>query len=113
MTSTTVRTSSRIAPTEVHDALQKHMLVDGYRLVIDLEKSHGSWVVDARRGREVLDFYTSFATLPLGYNPPKLHPPEFRQRILPSALNATKALLARVESAEKLTRPALSEPVTA
>ena len=90
MTSTTVRThpaSLRVAPTDVHSALQKHMLVDGYRLVIDLERSHGSWVVDARRGREVLDFYTSFATLPLGYNHPKLHTAEFRERILPAALN--------------------------
>jgi L-lysine 6-transaminase len=79
--------ASRFAPTEVHEALQKHMLVDGYRLVIDLEKSHGSWIRDARRGRDVLDFYTSFATLPLGYNHPGLHTAEFRERILPAALN--------------------------
>ena len=31
--------SVRIAPTEVHEHLKDHMLVDGFPLVMDLEKS--------------------------------------------------------------------------
>src|SRR5262249_59064376 len=46
------------------------LLVDGYRLVLDVERSHGSWLVDARDGREYLDLYTHFASAPLGSNPP-------------------------------------------
>ncbi|GIH26117.1 putative aminotransferase class-III [Acrocarpospora phusangensis] len=53
----------------VHTRLGRHLLVDGYRLVLDLARSKGSWLVDARDGRRYLDFYTSFASSPLGMNP--------------------------------------------
>ena len=66
------RKASEIAPAAVHDALSRHLLVDGYPLVLDLEKSHGSFLVDARDGSEYLDFYTFFASAPLGLNPPGL-----------------------------------------
>ncbi|SEH02470.1 L-lysine 6-transaminase [Nonomuraea solani] len=55
---------------DVHARLARHLLVDGYRLVLDLELSQGSWLVDARNGRRYLDFYTFFASAPLGVNPP-------------------------------------------
>ncbi|MEU1725444.1 L-lysine 6-transaminase [Nonomuraea sp. NPDC005692] len=55
---------------DVHTRLARHLLVDGYRLVLDLELSRGSWLVDARNGRRYLDFYTFFASAPLGVNPP-------------------------------------------
>ncbi|TDC03547.1 L-lysine 6-transaminase [Nonomuraea longispora] len=55
---------------DVHTRLAHHLLVDGYRLVLDLELSRGSWLVDARDGRRYLDFYTFFASAPLGVNPP-------------------------------------------
>ena len=65
-------TASRVAPEDVHRRLREHLLVDGFRLVVDLERSHGSWLVDARDGREYLDLYTFFASAPLGANPPGL-----------------------------------------
>ncbi|GAA3441556.1 L-lysine 6-transaminase [Planomonospora venezuelensis] len=54
---------------DVHGRLARHLLVDGYRLVLDLERSRGSRLVDARTGRSYLDFYTCFASAPLGMNP--------------------------------------------
>ncbi|MFF0247783.1 L-lysine 6-transaminase [Streptosporangium sandarakinum] len=54
---------------DVHGRLSRHLLVDGYRLVLDLERSRGSRLVDARTGRSYLDFYTFFASAPLGVNP--------------------------------------------
>ncbi len=65
-------TGGGISPHEVHDALSRHLLVDAFPLVLDLEKSHGAWLVDARDGTEFLDFYTFFASSPLGLNPPGL-----------------------------------------
>ncbi|MEV1168169.1 L-lysine 6-transaminase [Nonomuraea sp. NPDC049784] len=62
---------------DVHARLARHLLVDGYRLVLDLELSRGSWLVDARNGRRYLDFYTFFASAPLGVNPP--FDPDFAQ----------------------------------
>jgi len=59
----------RIAPGEVHKVLDRHLLVDGFDFVLDLERSAGSWIVDARTGRRYLDFYTFFASAPLGINP--------------------------------------------
>jgi L-lysine 6-transaminase len=64
------RRNARVSASQVHDRLARHVLVDGYRLVLDVERSHGSWLVDARDGREYLDFYTHFASAPLGANPP-------------------------------------------
>jgi L-lysine 6-transaminase len=57
---------------QVHRHLAEHVLVDGFRLVLDIERSHGSWLVDARDGSEYLDLYTFFASAPLGANPPGL-----------------------------------------
>ncbi|MEV0378774.1 L-lysine 6-transaminase [Nonomuraea sp. NPDC050643] len=62
---------------DVHARLARHLLVDGYRIVLDLELSRGSWLVDARNGRRYLDFYTFFASAPLGVNPP--FDPDFTQ----------------------------------
>ena len=76
-----------IQPAEVHHVLSRHMLADGYDLVMDLQKSKGSWVFDARRGRNVLDFFTNFASVPIGYNHPKMDTPEFRDRIATAAIN--------------------------
>jgi L-lysine 6-transaminase len=57
---------------KVFDTLKKHILVDGFHIVIDLQKSHGCYIVDAASGREYLDFYSYFASLPVGHNHPKL-----------------------------------------
>jgi L-lysine 6-transaminase len=70
MTTTTAYPS--IAPSEVHDAIARHMLADGYELVLDLARSHGSTLVDARDGSEYLDLFTFFASSALGMNHPAL-----------------------------------------
>ncbi len=76
-----------IQPSEVQSVLARHMLADGYDIVMDLKKSKGSWVFDAKRGRALLDFFTNFATCPIGYNHPRLDTPEFRERLADVALN--------------------------
>ena len=76
-----------VQPAEVHNVLSRHMLADGYDIVMDLKKSKGSWVFDARRGRNVLDFFTNFASVPIGYNHPKMDTPEFRERLADVAMN--------------------------
>ncbi|MEO8217417.1 MAG: L-lysine 6-transaminase [Acidobacteriota bacterium] len=76
-----------IQPADVHKVLSRHMLADGYDIVMDLSKSKGSWMFDSRRGRRMLDFFSNFASCPIGYNHPRLDNPEFRQRIADAALN--------------------------
>lgn len=61
---------SHIEPRDVHQRLGGHILADGFPLVLDTAKSHGSWVVDAMTGDQYLDLYSFFASAPLGLNPP-------------------------------------------
>jgi L-lysine 6-transaminase len=62
----------QVSPSEVHEVLSRSVLTDGMKLVIDLHRSRGSRLVDARNGRRYLDMYTFFASAPLGLNPPGL-----------------------------------------
>jgi L-lysine 6-transaminase len=61
---------THLQPAEVHDVLARHVLTDGMKLVLDLRRSRGSRLVDARTGERYLDMYTFFASAPLGINPP-------------------------------------------
>ena len=74
-----------IAPDEVEAEVRKHLIADGFEIVFDLERSHGSWIVDARDGSEYLDFYTFFASLPLGFRHPAFETEENRARLLRAA----------------------------
>ena len=75
------------AAADVHARLARHLLVDGFDLVLDLERSHGSWLVDARDGTDYLDLFTFFASSALGMNHPALaHDPAFRAELLTAAL---------------------------
>ena len=57
---------------QVHETIARHMLADGFELVLDLAASHGSTLVDARDGTEYLDLFTFFASSALGMNHPAL-----------------------------------------
>jgi L-lysine 6-transaminase len=57
------------------------MLVDGFDIVLDLERSHGPWLHDSRSGRDYLDFFTFFASNPLGMNHPKMTDEGFVRKI--------------------------------
>ena len=56
----------------VRAALGKHILADGYEPVMDMKKSHGSWLVDERDGSEYLDMFSMFASGAVGYNHPDI-----------------------------------------
>ena len=74
MTATLV---SPLSPADVHRTLGRYLLADGYELVFDFEKSHGSWVYDRRNGREYLDFLSFFGSNPIGYNHARMKDPDF------------------------------------
>jgi L-lysine 6-transaminase len=77
-----------VAPGQVHEVLRRHLLADGFPLVVDLERSQGSWLVDAMTGYRYLDLYTFFASSPLGINPPEIvEDPEFLAELTRAAAN--------------------------
>ena len=103
----------RVSAQEVHSVLSRHILVDGFHLVPDLNRSQGSWLVDERDGRRYLDFFSNFASQALGWNHPGLALPEFRERLVLAALHkpANSDLYTRffAEFAETFARVAVPE----
>lgn len=77
----------KVAADQVFPILKNSILVDGFHLVIDLEKSHGSTIVGALEGKEYLDCYGYFATLPVGHNHPKMEDEGFRKSLMTAALS--------------------------
>ena len=77
----------KVLPSEVHTVLNRHMLADGFNLVVDLQKSHGSYIYDSRANRTLLDFFSFFASSALGMNHPKLTTPEFLEKLGRTAVN--------------------------
>src|SRR5690554_5894101 len=76
-----------VSPNETIASLRKHILADGYDMVFDMEKSHGVYLYDSKYRRELLDFFTCFASVPLGYNHPKMTgDAEFKKNLLLAAM---------------------------
>ncbi|GAA5521549.1 L-lysine 6-transaminase [Aliifodinibius salicampi] len=80
-------TITDVDPEQVHSILNKHMLTDGYDIVLDLKNSEGVYLLDAKSGEQYLDFFTFFASNPLGMNHPRLNNKEFREKIGEIAIN--------------------------
>lgn len=77
-----------LAPTQVHEVLSRHILADGLDIVLDLDRSSGSYLVDARSGERYLDMFTFFASSPLGMNHPGLADDyAFRDELAEAAVN--------------------------
>jgi L-lysine 6-transaminase len=73
---------TEISPEQVLPELGRHVLIDGFRLVLDLQKSRGCRMVDAVTGRELLDFYGFFGSLPVGFNHPYFRKPAVQADLL-------------------------------
>lgn len=76
---------STIAAADVVAELQKHVIVDGFHIVIDLQKSRGRQIVDAATGKKLLDMFSFFASMPIGYNHPHFDRPEVETELLNAA----------------------------
>jgi len=74
-----------MAPADAYREVGKHVLMDGFGIALDLEKSHGSRLVDASRGRELLDLYGCFGSLPIGFNHRYFDQPEVCHELLTAA----------------------------
>ncbi len=67
-----ILTTDKIQAEDVHQILKQYMLADGFEFVLDLKNSHGIYLVDEKTGDTYIDFFTFFASSPLGLNHPKL-----------------------------------------
>lgn len=78
---------SNVTPQNARDILSKHMLTDGYDMILDLEKSKGLHLYDSSHDKKYLDFFTFFASNPLGMNHPRLDNDRFIQKLGKVAVN--------------------------
>ena len=61
-----------IDPQDVKKILSRHILTEGFDMILDLDRSEGSWFVDQRTGDRYLDFFSMYASMAVGYNHPAL-----------------------------------------
>src|SRR5437762_3738273 len=64
------RSRGTISPSTVLDTIERHVLLDGFRIVVDLDKSRGSYLHNAVDDRRLIDLYGFFGSMPVGFNHP-------------------------------------------
>jgi L-lysine 6-transaminase len=74
-----------VDPSNVLEAIERHVLLDGFRIVIDLEKSRGSYIYDAASGHRLIDLYGFFGSMAVGFNHPYFSQPEVEHDLLRAA----------------------------
>ena len=75
----------RISASSVLAILEQHILLDGFKVVIDLEKSRGSYLYDAATGHQLIDLYGFFGSMPVGFNHPYFERDEVKSDLLRAA----------------------------
>ena len=81
---------------EVRSLLGKNILADGFEPILDLEKSHDSWIVDKRDGSKYLDMFSMYASGCIGYN----HPNVLKNKDLLTKVSLFKPTLSDIYTTE-------------
>jgi L-lysine 6-transaminase len=72
-------------PSNVLETIEQHVLLDGFKIVVDLEKSRGSYLYNAVGNRRLIDLYGFFGSMPVGFNHPHFDQPEVQRDLLRAA----------------------------
>src|SRR5438477_7955221 len=74
-----------VDPSRVLHVLGDHILLDGFKIVLDQEKSRGSYLYDAANGHRLIDLYGFFGSMSIGFNHPYFDQPEVQRDLLRAA----------------------------
>src|SRR5947199_3971585 len=74
-----------ISPSGVLEIIEQHVLLDGFKVVVDPEKSRGSYLYDAASNRRLIDLYGFFGSMPVGFNHPHFDDPDVKRHLLRAA----------------------------
>src|SRR5881398_3914322 len=74
-----------VDPSRVLHVLGDHILLDGFKIVLDQEKSRGSYLYDAANGHRLIDLYGFFGSMPIGFNHPYFDQPDVQRDLLRAA----------------------------
>src|SRR5213596_1980296 len=75
----------QIAPSNVLETIEQHVLLDGFKIVVDLDRSRGSYLYNAVDNRRLIDLYGFFGSMPVGFNHPHFDEPQVRRDLLRAA----------------------------
>jgi L-lysine 6-transaminase len=70
---------------DVLHTIEQHVLLDGFKVVIDLEKSRGAYLHNKASNSRLIDLYGFFGSLPVGYNHPYFEQEEVKADLLQAA----------------------------
>ena len=74
-----------IAPSKVLETIEHHVLLDGFKIVVDLDKSRGSYLYNAVTNKRLIDLYGFFGSMPIGFNHPHFDDPTVQRDLLRAA----------------------------
>src|SRR6266404_3786640 len=77
--------AKQISAPQVLETIEQHVLLDGFKIVVDLDKSRGSYLHNAVDDRRLIDLYGFFGSMPVGFNHPHFDRPEVRRDLLRAA----------------------------
>src|SRR5881394_364217 len=74
-----------MAPSKVLQTIEQHVLLDGFKIVIDLHRSRGSYLHNAVANKRLIDFYGFFGSMPVGFNHPHFDDPAVQRDLVRAA----------------------------
>jgi L-lysine 6-transaminase len=74
-----------ITPKNILGTIEQHVLLDGFKVVVDLDKSRGSYLCNAVDNRRLIDLYGFFGSLTVGFNHPHFDEPDVKRDLLRAA----------------------------
>jgi L-lysine 6-transaminase len=74
-----------ITPSEVLETIEQHVLLDGFKVVVDLDKSRGSYLYNAVSDKRLIDLYGFFGSMPVGFNHPYFDDPVVKRDLFRAA----------------------------
>src|ERR1051326_3980800 len=79
------RTTRRKPRAKVLQTVEQDVLLDGFKIVVDLDKSRGSYLHNRVDNRRLIDLYGFFGSMPVGFNHPHFDDPEVKGDLLRAA----------------------------
>ena len=76
---------NHIRTSKVLQTIEQHVLLDGFKVIVDLEKSRGSYLYNAASNRRLIDLYGFFGSMPVGFNHPYFDNPTVQRDLLRAA----------------------------
>ncbi len=74
-----------ITPSKILEIIEQHVLLDGFKVVVDLDKSRGPYLHNAVTNRRLIDLYGFFGSMPIGFNHPHFDDPTVQRDLLRAA----------------------------